>query len=126
MSKVVTVSKYERYSPILLIFLVLLAVASCSSTSSSSDEVEIGFSREGVIEVMGEPATIQDFILPDQPFFGPQESLANILPPGTVVEEWIYELDEEVMYVWFASDSDIPRDEWLVIETGLYPAGVVF
>jgi hypothetical protein len=119
-------SRYQRYSPVLLIFLVLLAIANCSSATSSPDDVEIGFSRDEVIEVMGEPAMTQDFVLPDQPFFGPQESLANLLPPGTLVEEWIYELDEEVMYVWFASESNLPRAEWLVFETGVYPAGVVF
>ena len=119
-------SRYEWFLPNLLLILVLLAVASCSSTPSSPGEVEIGFSREEVIEVMGEPATTQDFVLPDQPFFGPQESLTSLLPPGTVVEEWVYELDEEVMYVWFAGKSNLPREEWLVIETGVYPAGAVF
>lgn len=119
-------SRYKRKLPSLLVFLVLLALASCSSTSSSPDEVEIGFSRDEVIEVMGEPTTIQDFVLPDEPFFGPQEGLERLIPPGTVVEEWVYELDEEIMYVWFASESNLPRAEWLVIETGVYPAGAVF
>lgn len=112
--------------PFLLVFPVLLAIVGCFSTSSSPDEVEIGFSRDEVIEVMGEPSTIQDFVLPDEPFFGPQEGLERLIPPGTVVEEWIYELDEEVMYIWFASESGLPREEWLVIEIGVYPVGAVF
>lgn len=119
-------SRHERTLQFLLIILMVLVIAGCSSAPSSPAEVEIGFSRDEVIEIMGEPATTQDFVLPDQPFFGPQEGLASLLPPGTVVEEWIYELDEEVMYVWFAGESGLPREEWLVIETGLYPAGAVF
>jgi hypothetical protein len=112
--------------PVLLVFLALFVASSCSSTPSSPDEVEIGLSREEVVEVMGEPTTIQDFVLPSEPFFGPQEDLVSLIPPGTVVEEWIYELEEEVMYVWFASESGLPRGEWLVIGTGLYPADAVF
>ncbi|MGD2048096.1 MAG: hypothetical protein PVH03_01305 [Chloroflexota bacterium] len=119
-------SRYKRKLPLPLAFLVFLTLASCSSTSSSPDEVEIGFSRDEVIAVLGIPSTIQDFVLPDEPFFGPQESLTNLLPPGTMVEEWMYELDDKVMYVWFASESDLPRDEWLVIKTEVYPAGAVF
>ena len=104
----------------------MLVLVSCSLDTSSSGEIEVGFSRDDVIDANGQPAAIQDFVLPDQPFFGPQESLASLLPPGVVVEEWVYELNGEILYVWFASESGEPREGWLVIATGIYPAGAVF
>lgn len=110
----------------LAFLLIMFALVSCSPDTASPDEVEVGFSRDDVIEAMGQPAATQEFILPDEPFFGPQEGLANLLPPGTVVEEWVYELDGEILYVWFASDLAEPRERWLVVATATYPEGVVF
>jgi len=106
--------------------MVLLAVVSCSPAGSPAGEVEVGFSREEVIEAVGQPDTTQEFTLPSEPFFGPQEGLANILAPGTLVEEWAYELNDEILYVWFASESGEPREDWPVVATGVYPAGAVF
>jgi hypothetical protein len=65
-------------------------------------------------------------ILPDHPFFGPQEGLANLVPPGTEFEEWVYEIGDEVLYVWFFGEADEPREDWLVLATARYPKDAVF
>lgn len=114
------------YAIILPILFIVVALVSCSPDAGSPDDVEVGFSREEVIEVMGQPAATQEFILPDQPFFGPQEGLANLLPAGVVVEEWVYELDGEILYVWFAGEPAELREGWKVVATGVYPEGAVF
>jgi len=118
--------KILSFTIILPFLFLVVALVSCSSDTASADDVEVGFSRQEVIETMGQPAATQEFMLPDQPFFGPQEGLASLLPPGTVVEEWVYELDGEILYVWFASESAEPREQWRVISTGIYPEGAVF
>ena len=111
---------------ILLLALVALFGVSCSADEPTAGEVEVGFTRDKVVEIMGQPDATQEFILPNEPFFGPQEGLASLLPAGTLVEEWVYELDEEVLYVWFASETGEAQEEWLVVATAVYPAGAVF
>ena len=108
------------------LFLVAALVSSCSLNPQPPTKIEKGLSRDEVIVALGEPDQIQDFVLPDQPFFGPQEGLINIVPPGTTVEEWVYETSEEVLLVWFAGEPGEKREDWKVIETGRYPAGAVF
>jgi hypothetical protein len=48
---------------------------------------------------MGEPDHIQEFILPAEPFFGPQEALVNLVPAETLIEEWQYEIEDELLYI---------------------------
>ena len=100
-----------------VIILFSVAIAGCSSFSLPPSEIEQGSTRDEVIAVLGEPDQIQDFILPDVPFFGPQEGLANLVLPGTVIEEWVYEIGDDVVYVWFSGDVDQQREDWLVIDT---------
>lgn len=108
------------------LLLVAALVAGCASSAPPSTTVEQGSSRAEVRAALGEPDQIQEFVLPDQPFFGPQESLADILPSGTAVEEWAYKSGEEVLLVWFAADPGERREDWRVVETGSYPAGAVY
>jgi hypothetical protein len=37
-----------------------------------------------------------------------------------------FEIGDEVLYIWFAGETDEPREEWLVIETGTYSKDVVY
>jgi hypothetical protein len=110
------------------LLLILLAIASvaCQATPDNEAVIKTGSSRPEVREQLGAPARVQVFQLPEPPFFGPQESLTELVPPGTWVEEWVYAMGKEELYVWFAGEEGQDPDEWLVIETGRYPAGAVY
>ena len=106
--------------------LLLTAAIGCSSVPEASREVQPGQTREEVTAILGNPDEILEFTLPSEPFFGPQEGLTSLLPPGAQVEEWQYLIDEEVVYVWFAGDEAEPRVQWKVIETAIYPQDAVY
>ena len=109
-----------------VVILMLFVVAGCSPATSSPGEIEAGSSKGEVIALLGDPDQTQEFILPDEPFFGPQESLVNLVPAGTAIEEWIYELGEDVLYIWFTSEGDDSGEEWLVLDTARHPKDAVY
>lgn len=109
-----------------VIFLIAIVSVGCSPISLPPTEIGKDSSKGEVIASLGEPDQIQDFILPDGPFFGPQESLVNLVPAGTVIEEWVYEIGEEVLYVWFTGRVDELREDWLVLVTARYPKDAVY
>jgi hypothetical protein len=108
----------------MLIFSAVLV--GCSLISPSTPEIVEGSTKGDVIAALGEPDRTQDFVLPDVPFFGPQESLANLVPAGTVIEEWVYEIGDEVLYVWFTGELDESRENWLVLDTARHPKDAVY
>jgi hypothetical protein len=109
-----------------VIFILNVALVGCSPSPSPPPEIDQGSSKSEVIASLGEPGQAQDFILPGLPFFGPQESLINLVPAGTVIEEWIYEIGDEVLYVWFTGEVDELREDWLVLVTARYPKDAVY
>ena len=113
-------------SVLAVIFIIAFVLVGCSPTSLPPSEVEKGSSKGEVVSSLGEPDQTQDFILPDEPFFGPQESLVNLVTAGTVIEEWIYEIGDEVLFVWFTGKADELRADWLVLVTARYPKDAVY
>ena len=111
------------HAAILTISFVLVC---CAPAALPPAEIGVGSSKDEVIASLGEPDRTQDFILPDEPFFGPQESLVNLVPAGTPIEEWVYEIGDEVLYVWFAGEARESREGWLVVATASYPKDAVF
>jgi hypothetical protein len=116
---------HSLYAPLIL-FLLAAALVSCAPSPPPPPQISSGSSKAEVIAAYGEPDEIQDFILPAEPFFGPQEGLADLVPPGTVLEEWVYEIDDQVLYVWFTGEPGEPREDWLVLEKGQYPKDAVY
>lgn len=114
--------------PLLISTLLTISVflASCSNLPGQRFEIEVGQSREIVIEQLGQPDEINEFVMLDQPFYGPQESLVGILSPGIVVEEWMYHHRDEILYIWFAGEAGQQKDSWKVVETATYPEGAVY
>ena len=108
------------------IILVLFIIAGCSPSTLSPAEIEAGSTKGEVIALLGNPDLTQEFILPDEPFFGPQESLVNLVPAGTVIEEWVYELGEDVLYIWFTGEGDDSGEDWLVLDTAKHPKDAVY
>lgn len=108
-----------------LIGLAFLLV-SCQAVPGEASAIEIGSSRAEVRAELGEPQRMQEFILPEAPFFGPQESLTGLVPPGATVEEWVYLQGEEEWYIWFTGPEGQNREAWQVVETGRYPVGAVY
>jgi hypothetical protein len=41
--------------------------------------------------------------------------LVQTLPPGTPWEAWIYHRGQDVYYIYFASGSNQPKEQWRVI-----------
>ena len=69
---------------------------------------------------------MNDFILPDGPFYGPQEALASVLSAGDSVEEWIYRRNGETQYVWFWGEPEVDEADWTVLMTATYPEDAVY
>ena len=113
-------------SVLAVIFIIAFVFVGCSPTSLPPSEVGKGSSKGEVISSLGEPDQTQDFILPDEPFLGPQESLVNLVPAGTVIEEWVYEIEDEVLYVWFTGEEGELREDWLVLDSAKYPKDAVY
>ena len=116
-----------RLNSILISIILLIALlVSCSPVSPLPSEIIQGSPKEDVIALYGEPDRVREFILPEVPFFGPQESLINLVPSGTAIEEWVYEIGEEELYVWFTGDIEDARESWLVLDLAKYPKGAVY
>jgi hypothetical protein len=107
------------------IFCLIALLVACSPASSALTEVTAGSSKEDVIALYGEPDRRQEFLIPDEPFFGPQEGLIDLVAPGTLVEEWVYEIGDEELYIWFAGESE-DREAWRVLALGRYPKDAVY
>jgi hypothetical protein len=111
---------------IVLFTLTASMLSGCSRRVNDEGEIEAGLSKEAVIQILGDPDQVNEFILPDGPFFGPQEGLTGLVPPGQLVEEWVYHTNGEVRYVWFWGDSGQEREAWRVVLTSVYPKDVVY
>ncbi len=108
------------------IILTLFIIAGCSPAPLPPPEIEAGSTKGEVLALLGDPDQSQEFIIPDQPFFGPQESLVNLAPAGTVIEEWVYELGEDFLYIWFTGEGDDSGEDWLVLDTAKHPKDAVY
>ena len=115
-----------HFPALLATLLITLLLASCAPTPVPTPDIDVSPSKADVIASLGEPDGRQAFILPDEPFYGPQESLANLLPSAIVVEEWVYERGDEASYIWFAGEEDEPPEDWRVIAKGSYPLDAVY
>lgn len=88
--------------------------------------IELGALQAEVTLCLGEPAEVQLYSLPTEPFSGPAEVLVTLLEPGTPVEEWIYHDDDTSYYFWFASTTGQAGETWRLVEKATYPKGAVF
>lgn len=118
-----TLAKWKYRVCILTLTALLLG---CSPAAPPTVELNRGASKDEVIAAFGEPDRTQDFILPDQPFFGPQEGLVDLVPAGTLIEEWVYEMGDEVLYVWFTGENGEARRDWRLLETARHPNDAVY
>jgi len=90
------------------------------------NQVMTGMSREQVTTLLGKPSKKQVAILPKPPFWGPQESLVNIISPGSEYEEWEYEVNNRTYLIFFGSVATRPETDWKVIDKTSFPKGAVF
>jgi hypothetical protein len=109
-----------------LLTSLVAVTAGCAAEREATRQIQAGQTKEEVTASAGDPDEVKEFILPNEPFFGPQEGLAGLLPAGTLVEEWLYHSQGEVTYVWFVGEETEPREEWKVIDTAIYPDDAVY
>ncbi len=110
----------------LSLFSLLILFNGCHANNGNALIVKVGSSHEELRTLAGNPERVQEFKLPETPFSGPQESLTGLVPAGTLVEEWVYVIDKEELYVWFAGQEDQSKDEWQVVTSARYPVGAVY
>jgi hypothetical protein len=117
-----------RQHPPLIYLLVIstLLMAGCSRDQNPQVELKAGFTHQEVRRALGEPDEIQEFVMPNGAFFGPQEALSGLVLAGRPVEEWRYKLKDEVMYVWFYGDSTQGKDAWRLIATTIVPKDAIY
>jgi len=108
------------------VLISALIFVGCAPAALPTAEFGEGASKADVIASLGEPDQIQEFVLPDEPFFGPQEGLASLLLAGTIVEEWIFERGDELLYIWFAGEDGAAPEGWRVVAKGSYPRDAVY
>lgn len=118
--------KLDSFPIFAITILLMFLSVGCSSATTLPAEITQGSSKNEVIAVHGNPDRTQEFIIPDEPFFGPQESLIELVPPGTMIEEWVYEIEEEELYIWFTGENYEARENWLVLDLGRYPKDAVY
>ena len=82
--------------------------------------------REEVVRLLGEPDKKTDAVIPNGPFWGPQEYLTSILHANAPYEEWQYQRKKEIFLIWFGSVEPKPKRAWKVIGKNTYPEGTVF
>jgi hypothetical protein len=112
-----------------IIFLFAIAacmLSACNTRVNNQGEIEPGLSKGEVTRILGDPSEVNEFVMPDGPFFGPQEGLTGLVPAGGLVEEWVYYIDGEVRHVWFWGGPDQEREAWHVVLTSVYPKDAVY
>lgn len=107
-------------------FVILFGLVGCSPQANPSDSIEIGLSQPDVKSILGDPDNVQEFEIPEVPFFGPQEALLELVEPGTPILEWAYEQGDEVLYIWFSGGPGWPTTSFRVIEFAEFPKDAVF
>jgi hypothetical protein len=88
--------------------------------------VKPGMNKQRVLNLLKEPHDIVIAVLPEPPFWGPQESLVNIINPGTQYEQWRYVVARTDFLIFFGSADKIPRKEWKVLDKTYYSNNEVF
>ncbi len=109
-----------------LLAISTLLTAGCLRSHNPQVELEAGLTHQEVRGVLGEPDEIKEFVMPEGAFFGPQEALSGLVPAGSLVEEWRYDLNGEVRYVWFYGVTAAERDGRRVIATTTVPKDAVY
>ena len=113
-------------SCILAAFGLLISACKSLSFEGGFSKVESGASRTEVNSILGAPDERREMRLPEGSFWGPQEDLSTVLKPGTPFEEWVYHRDGYDYYVWFASPTGEPREDWKVVQKASCPEDAVF
>ena len=106
--------------------ILTLLILGCSRTQSPKTELQVGFTHEEVRQALGQPDETREFVMPDGPFFGPQEKLSGLVPAKSTVEEWRYKVNDDVIYVWFYGDSSAGKNAWRMIATARVPKDAIF
>ncbi len=111
----------------------LLLVAGCSPRPTAPATFEAGFqtvvpgmTKAEVRTLLGAPAQQKLGVLPEGPFFGPQEGIDPAwLNTEREYDEWQYQHGDTIYLIWFA-DPKLAQESWPVIGTASYPKGAVF
>ena len=69
---------------------------------------------------------VQEFAMPEVNFFGPQEALFEVVEPGDPILEWIYEQDDELLYIWFSGGGGWPTTSLRVVAFTSAPKGAIY
>lgn len=116
----------QRVGLTILLAVLALLIAGCAKLPVAHVEPEVGLTHQQVRAALGEPDEREEFMMPQGPLFGPQEKLSGVVPAGGVVEEWRYEHDGQVIYVWFHARRGAGQEVRKVIATATYPKGAVY
>ena len=111
----------------------LLLLAGCgpgsmapASFDAKFQTVVAGMTQAEVRTLLGAPAQQKLDVLPEGPFFGPQEGIDPAsLNPEREYDQWQYQRGNTIYLIWFG-DPKVPQDSWPVIGTTSYPKGAVF
>ena len=119
---------YSSWHHLFVIYLlaILILLTSCLKTQNPELKLKTGLSQDEVRHLLGQPNEMRDFVMPDGAFFGPQEILSGVIPTGGLVEEWRYNVDDEVMYLWFYSATKEGKDKMKLISTATVPKDAIY
>ena len=107
---------------------LLLLAGGCSSNgenpsfAKSYNSVSTGASKAQVREQLGQPDTqIPGRVSGLHKSLPGAADLSQTLPPNTPFEAWIYHRGQDDYYVYFASGSDAPKEDWRVVSRKTIP-----
>jgi hypothetical protein len=106
--------------------LLAVILPGCSNVEQTSEGFEMGMKPSSVRVQLGDPESQQEFVMPEAPFFGPQEALTETVEPGTPVLEWRYERGDQLLYLWFTPTGETDVEGWALQHWFEAPADAVY
>lgn len=100
---------WERVLNVSRIFagcLLLCIIAARCSGVPQHEQIATGQSMREIRSLLGEPDSIDTSIKIDQPIWGPEESFWDVIPAGTSLERWRYDLRDGTLNLYFVDGSD--------------------
>jgi hypothetical protein len=89
------------------------------------DAVRRGTPMRVVSEQLGEPDDSRRGMIPANPEPGPTETLADLAPPGTPYNEWVYKRGDSHYHVFFTRGTRGGTTDWEVLTVRSTPAAAV-
>ena len=96
----------KKYTILLIGVIIAMALVACSGSSEPIHlQIEVGQTKQEIIEAVGEPDSKETIIKNAEHIFGPAAGFWYDLPMGTELEAWVYEDEGGYLHLYFVDGS---------------------